>query len=174
MENMGTISLVLQTFTALGVIVTIAALSYQIHKDRIEKIWEQSGKISCWVLEKDNRIRNSGQVYRETVIISNSSNEPVYDVVLSIETVKRNKVISRMNMEFPDVVACVPPGLHMAEAEWTCPEQYSNFNVAIYFRDARGRCWYRDATGVLKEHDNILNQEYDSQFFYVPIREYKP
>ena len=74
----------MQTWLDFGAIVTMIALIYTIGKDISERNRRQAYSISCWI-DGDFPLRHDDGVL--PVIVSNPSEQPIYDAVVAIDIV---------------------------------------------------------------------------------------
>lgn len=141
-----------------GTIVAITALIYTIARDILERKKAQALAISCWLdgsipseMEDDNEI---------SVIISNPSSQPIYDVVIALDIVDDKKARHQFNLMYDSAryIVCVPPGNYYTFIPWNGQGMHTVFNTAISFRDARGKWWNRDAAGRIEESYNSLDR----------------
>ena len=116
-----------------------------------EKKWSQAEEISTWVKSDGLQVKYEDTIYDELIIISNASNQPIYDAVLSIDIVDGENTVFHNNKDYIYYVLCVPPGDYMLEAKSFGKGMCKQFNASICFRDVKGRCWCRYASGILKE-----------------------
>lgn len=150
--------IVTQGIIAFGSLVAIATLAYQVMRDATGKRWEQANRITTWI-ETDNRVYYSGWEYSETVIISNGSCHPIYDVVLFIgfvDSMVKNKPESYCRSCF-----VIPPGEWVTKIEWLYENDniYNNFNAVIMFRDVNGKYWKREADGILEKSSYEIHKK---------------
>lgn len=136
---------------ALGTITAILFTARQIRKERLMNEKEQASCISCWIskeyLTDKPSLRN--------VEILNSSKQPIYNVVVSIDGIHYDdKTVDNINDKI-SYVQIVPPGHYYVFAQHSGGGMHMQFSASISFTDASGRYWYRDAWGKLKqkEHD---------------------
>lgn len=132
--------------TAVGTIVALVALIYQWYKDLRNKEWEQAWQIACW---SRNEVSLPDEGY---IIISNTSKQPIYDVIVSIDRVDLKDV--GQGDDQCTCVYCVPPGVYLLKTIREEEDYYDmckHFGPSITFRDARGKYWTRNAQGKLKK-----------------------
>lgn len=137
--------MIFSCITALGTVVALATLITQLIKDHRLKIWEQASKISCWM--------ENGQFYRISTSlahISNLSESPIYEVVISEDIVSDNKSNVNTNEDYCTYIQCVPPGDYYTEVKSAERGMWKRFDASISFRDIKGKYWCRDACGNLR------------------------
>lgn len=141
-----------------GTIVAIAALIYTIARDILERKQAQALAISCWLdgnfspeMDDDNKI---------SVIISNPSSQPIYDVVIALDIVDDKRARRQFNLMYDSAtyIVCVPPGNYYTFIPRYGQGMHTVFNTAISFRDARGKWWNKDAIGRIEESYNSLDR----------------
>jgi len=93
-------------------------------------------------LQVDKKVR--------TAVISNASNQPIYDVVISVDIVSESKVQSFHQEEYASYYLMIPPGDYYTIVPWFGGGTSKKFNTSISFRDTRGRWLTRDGSGKIK------------------------
>ena len=102
----------LQILTSFATIVALFALAYQMYRDRKIDSKKQASKVCCWLERNFNYFaRDIGDVYSEIIIVSNESNQPIYDVRVSIQMVNDNQVDDSHDYEY-EYVQCLAPGTY--------------------------------------------------------------
>ncbi len=130
---------------AIGIIVSICTLVHQLKEDRKSKAIRQASAVSAWISDKKG---NNGNA---VVCVSNKSELPIYEVVLSKDIVIDNKSKIGTTNAICAFVRTVPPGLYEVEVPDHGGGMYQQFDASISFRDAKGMNWCRDALGHLKK-----------------------
>lgn len=157
------LKLVINIVIALGTVVALLALIYQLHKDSEGKKYEQANKVSCWIDLSNKHEARANNCYKELVRISNRSGQPIYDVIVAIDTentiASYLAVVAEYNSEF---IAYIPDGEYSTTVDWTCNDYYNQYNAAIFFRDVQGNYWIRNGKGILlsvtrKDAEKILS-----------------
>jgi len=145
------IEIILQVVTALGTIVAIGTLAYQMHKDRDSKKWEQASKVCCWIGAGAADVHIPVDcTWPVSIVISNGSNQPIYDAKITIQAVVVDHINDSRADEY-EYVQCIPPGEYCLIKDWPYYGMNKTFNAAISFRDASGNYWIRNGTGFLTE-----------------------
>lgn len=138
---------------------------YQIESDRDRIAGEdrdraQASKVNTWAALR----LLQGDVQAFGVVVSNSSDEPVYGVRIDVEGFKAARV---------STLACVPPGQYFVESKeivksgrtfhWDYAKSVTEIRdplrpfsasqnkkvLALRFTDSSGREWNRDGSGML-------------------------
>ena len=138
-----------------GAIVTMLALIYTIGKDIYERNRRQAYSISCWI-DSDFPGKHKGDTL--PVIVSNPSEQPIYDAVIAIDVVDDTGARDIRKEDLASYVICVPPGTYYVFVPWYGGGASMHFNSAITFRDARGNWWHRDAAGKIERSCRSLNR----------------
>ena len=145
----------MQTWLDFGAIVTMIALIYTIGKDISERNRRQAYSISCWI-DGDFPLRHDDGVL--PVIVSNPSEQPIYDAVVAIDIVDDNGARDIKNGDMASYVICIPPGTYYLFVPSHGGGANMHFNAAITFRDARRTWWHRDAAGKIERSCRSLNR----------------
>ena len=134
--------------SSCGTLVALGALIYQMNTDHQLKEWEQAKCVAAWI--EDDFIENEHGLF-SMIIISNKSDLPIYDVVISRDLV--TETVSEMGKgdENCTYFQSVAPGNYKAMIKSNGHGMSHRFNASISFRDANGKYWYRDATGHLRK-----------------------
>lgn len=157
---MNNIENTVQIIISFGTFIALVALLYQIIRDRYLSYRNQAEKISCWIDYDNNEFKYIDQVYVERAIIANNSNQPIYDVVISVNYVEDKLSKIQVDLDYSAFVNCVPPGNYSLNLKWLCTDLYKTYNAAICFRDINGHYWQRNAVGILsKAKSNVYRQE---------------
>lgn len=151
MCNSTIMEIAIQFVTALGTIVAIGTLAYQMYKDREIKKWDQANKVCCWIgdglsgtpIPEDYR-------WPISIVIANSSSQPIYDAKITLQAVLVDHVSGIRDDEY-DYVQCIPPGEYCLTKDWPYFGMNKIFNAAISFRDVSGNYWIRNGAGILTE-----------------------
>jgi len=141
-----------------GTIVAILALVYTIARDINERRRAQALAVSCWI---DGSFPSENEDEDEiSVIISNPSSQPIYDVVIALDIVDDKGARHQFELMYRSAtyVVSVPPGNYYTFIPWYGEGMHTVFNTAISFRDARGKWWNRDAAGRIEESYNSLDR----------------
>jgi len=102
----------------------------------------QAVKISAWPV--------AGPLGLASVVISNSSYEPIYDVTLSYGIAYGAGVSYLKGNDELVFIKTVPPGIYKSkEPRNHGGAMHTQLGVAVSFRDARGQYWLRDAKGKI-------------------------
>lgn len=159
----------------VGVITQVAAilisLGTYIHvnnKENQEVRYSQANQISVWLLEVTSKDVDN-------VVVNNSSNNPIYDVVLSPGSLNKGVPYQKGN----DVTISLPP---IPPGRWSTKLLLASVTgmssepwVAIAFKDIRGQSWLRDVEGTLTPLRQS-SREFMQVFLpasYVTIHRYK-
>lgn len=148
---------VAQIITSLGTIIAIFTLVHQIKQEKDEKKWRQATKISTWVDEDSILTKFDDTVYDENIIISNDSEQPIYDAVLSIDSVEELSSELQNDDSYIYYIKCIPPGLYVLYAKGYGKGMCKQYNSSICFRDVKGNYWSRSAAGILTEISNSID-----------------
>lgn len=112
------------------------------------------------------------------IIINNTSNMPIYDVVLigSIYNESEEYIKNNINSFKHKVIQCIPPGKYYCTMELSSG-MFKYFGVEIAFRDSSEICWHIDKRGILKNIDrdylnNIYKVDFPISWDYV-LKEYR-
>lgn len=129
---------------SLGTIVALLALGYQIYKNRKDNSEKQAMAVATWVIGlRSERI--------EEVCISNLSDLPIYDVIVSKDIVVEDNSIEGVSSNHCSYIQIVPPGKYKADVPSHGGGMCKNYGSSITFRDVRGVCWSRNAAGKIKK-----------------------
>ncbi len=71
----------------------------------------------------------------------------IEDNWIELEDKSGNKQI--VNTDYSEYIAYIPDGEYSTTVDWECKDCYSNYNAAIFFRDIRGKYWFRNGRGIL-------------------------
>jgi len=151
----------------LGTIVALGALIYTIVCDVVERKKQQAIKIACWLFD-DYKIdtkykeRHSKKAeYWASVVVSNTSEQPIYDVVVSIDTIYQNSKMTQIVIDNAEYVQLIPPGTFCVDVPWSGQGMNRKFNSSITFRDCAGIWWRRDAAGNIQKSNKSSIQLYN-------------
>lgn len=129
------------TFSAAGVAIWIAGR--EARQAKKQNTVDQAKRISAWPL---------GHTPRSMIIVSNMSNEPTYDVLISYGVAYGAGLPYQNGNESQIFVLRVPPGKYSTGA---APHpgggMHTQLSLSISFRDSEGNYWRRDATGKLEQ-----------------------
>lgn len=136
--------------TVAAVSVALFQNQYTRRKQHRDELRAQADRISGWPDEDPS----SNDPLRSKLRLLNKSDEPVYEVVVSVVLVQGAG--PRIGEEVPpdwarNVFSILPPG------QWVAfqPSRGGGMNrrpgVEIAFTDSRGRSWIRRATGAVQE-----------------------
>ena len=154
---MDTLLIAAQIITSLGTIVAILTLIHQIKQEKDKEKWRQAIKISTWVDEDSIVPKFDDTVYDEKIIISNDSEQPIYDAVLSIDLVEELSSELQNDDSYIYYVKCIPPGVYVLYAKGYGKGMCKQYNSSICFRDVKGNYWARSAAGILTEISNSID-----------------
>lgn len=137
-------------FAAIGsvgaVIVALFVATRESRLRRKENTRKQADSISAWPIY-------FGLLHsKKLVIISNNTQLPIYDVLVSFGVAYGAGQGYSEGDDYQSMILRVPPGEYFVKS----PKDYgggmhTQLGVAISFRDVNGKFWLRDATGVLTE-----------------------
>ena len=164
-----TMIIITTVYTIATVFICIANfLSVKASKDAIEETkkefeksreleneirqQKQAVKVACWQTSEDcdSQIFEREDCDFVSVHISNSSSEPVYEVVLSQDIIDHDMTtVMQTGSRCCIYLQCVPPGDYITVLPWGGPGMHMQFSPSISFRDAAGMNWHRDANGIL-------------------------
>ena len=143
-------NVIINCVIAFGSLVALCALLYQLRKDYDYKKYEQPNKISCWIDLSYKHEAKANCCYSEFVRISNHSSQPIYDVIVVIDIADSDIAHKPIvNTDYSEYIAYIPDGEYSTTVDWECKDCYSNYNAAIFFRDIRGKYWFRNGRGLL-------------------------
>ena len=142
------ITIIYQAITALGTLVALMALVYRIKKDRDFDLNKQAANISCWIIEE--REGENGIELDAKVCVSNTSGQPIYDVIISRDVVDDQYSDMMTGYEWCRYCQCIPSGLFAILVPSSGAGMSKMFNASISFRDVNGQNWHRDARGEIK------------------------
>lgn len=128
---------------ATGTIIALVALIYQISKDHTYEIEKQGRSVASWV---DSHMTEKGTAI---IFISNMSELPIYEVIVSRDMVYEGKKYEEIKCENYAFIQSVPPGLYKVEIKSDGGCMNKRFDASITFRDAGGKYWDRTAGGYL-------------------------
>jgi hypothetical protein len=99
-----------------------------------------------------------GEAHQNIVMMLNGSEAPIWDVCVSAGVQHGAGPAYGRGAELNRCVNIVPPGRYRVEEpngfrEGALPGMMARLDAAISFRDADGRFWRRDATGLLTQTD---------------------
>lgn len=137
---------------SLGTIVALCTLTYQIRKDRMLEIKKQASGIAAWIV--DDCLEGD----RALVFVSNMTNLPIYEVVLSRDIVGENRAIIGEGHDACTYIQTMPPGIYKVEVTNGGSGMSKIFEASISFRDVNGRYWCRNAAGHLYRIKNSIDQ----------------
>lgn len=148
------------TFTAAAVAIWLAGR--EARRARKDAIVDQARRVSVWPL---------GHTPRSYVMISNASNEPVYDMVISYGVAYGAGMAYQKGNKNQIFLLRVPPGRYSTDS---APHPGGGMNaqlsLSVSFRDSNGNYWRRDATGMLEQTKMHPFRELDIE---EPISEWK-
>ena len=136
---------------ALGTIVALFTLAYQICDNSKIKRKKQASMIAAWLSGESG---SEAEEDSEVVYISNMSELPIYEVVVSRDIVSENKSTEKTTFEYCKYIQTIPPGVYRVNVYSSGGGMFKKFDASISFRDVNGLYWSRDAAGHLKK----LNQ----------------
>ena len=128
----------------IGTPVALIALIYQIYKDKKEYNEKQANLVAVWI---DTDMTNNGT---SVVIISNDSELPIYEVVVSRDMIFENESLESKTTNNCAYINTVPSGKYQIEIKNSGGGMCKQFEASITFRDVRGKYWSRNATGRIK------------------------
>lgn len=143
-------------FEIIGSLATAATLIWLVvERDQLQKEKRESEKreqaagVSTWLSKK---AFHSGHLMRQTIVLNNNSDSPIYNIVVSIVDARNKDAKGEETPEeFRRVIDASPPG----QAFCLAPEGYMGMgfhpSVEIAFSDANGNHWVRRGNGQLKE-----------------------
>lgn len=142
---------------SLATAFTLYLLMVQYGQSQSEKIENENRKqaenISAWI-SIEEKIHSSGhfKTKRKTIVLSNKSNLPIYNVVVSIVDGRHSDADGKnVPKEFQRYIHIVPPGDGIIIA----PHGYQGMNfvgaVEIGFEDSGNRSWVRRGNGRLEK-----------------------
>jgi hypothetical protein len=127
------------TFSAVVVALYFSLRQSTDRKKREDR--DQAVKVSAWPV-------TMGLTKESKVVLSNTSSEPIYDVVISYGVAYgagQTYLTGNENLIF---IKRVPPGRYVSpEPKNPGGAMHTQTGIAISFRDANGKYWRRDATG---------------------------
>ena len=142
--------MIINCIIAFGSLVALSALIYQHKKDYDNKRYEQANMISCWIDLTYKHEAKANCCYSENVRITNRSNQPIYDVIVVIDLEDAEIAHKpKVSTDYSEYIAYIPSGEYTTTVEWECKECYRGYNAAIFFRDIRGKYWFRNGRGIL-------------------------
>ena len=86
MKNIEIINTLINLISSFGTIVALFALGYQIITERMRQKREQANKASTWL---------DDSYEKQSIVIYNSSNYPIYEVVVSIDDVYDEELLDQ-------------------------------------------------------------------------------
>jgi len=136
-----------EAFGALATFLAVCVALYVSRKETISQMRReersQAEKISAWPITRDNLPK---------VVISNKSEEPIFEVVLSYGVAYGAGMAYLTGNDNLLFIRRVPPGESLSdEPRNPGGGMHIQTGIAISFRDAKGRYWRRDATGRLQK-----------------------
>ncbi|WP_368488453.1 hypothetical protein [Clostridium sp. BJN0013] len=143
--------------------------NYQITKEQALK--SQAQTISAWIKEdQDNQDNN-------TVALNNLSNEPVYDVVVTVVTIGNSGSYAENGLQlrkYPNeteeqlstnrngvALSILPPGKYKAKMPYISHGMSRKFGVEVAFRDFQNNCWVISGNGHLSQISKDPFKYYD-------------
>lgn len=133
--------------TAATAIISVIFTGYQLEQQN-KKVDDtsQANQISVWT---EPEVTTGSAI--EYVHISNQSEQPIYDVGISIDEVDERKTsLGKYNDRDCKFIQCLPIGDYKVEVK-SQRDNDKEYNASISFRDANGQNWYRDAAGNLRK-----------------------
>jgi hypothetical protein len=141
------IDIIFNSIQAIGTFSAILFAVVQIIKERHERHKLQATCVSCWISQNITvDVKSPGE---RVVEIMNSSQQPVYDVVMSIDSVGYSKEGITLNKTEYTYIKIIPPGHYYTMVRFGGGGMCMQFSSSISFTDASGSNWYRDAYGSL-------------------------
>ncbi len=136
---------------SLGTIVALAALGYQIYKNREDDSSRQAMAVAAWIIGgRSDKIAE--------ICISNLSDLPIYDVVVSRDIVIEENSREGVSLDNCTYIQVVPPGTYKVEAPSHGGGMNKIYGASITFRDVRGVNWSRNATGkIIRIRENSID-----------------
>lgn len=138
---------VVATFAAVAIALWVAGRDGRRTKKADER--RQASQVSAWggfvVLGP------RGEAFQDIVAILNGSDAPIWDVCVSAGAQHGDAPLYGEGNSANRCITIVPPGKYRVQK----PDGFQNpatgvtLDAAISFRDAEGRFWRRDATGIL-------------------------
>ena len=130
------------TATFGAVCVALYTSLNELTARRKQEEGSQAIKISAWPV--------TTHLGERSVVISNSSYEPIYDVTLSYGIAYGAGMSYLKGNDDLIFIKTVPPGLYESEEPRNRGgAMHTQVGVAISFRDVRGQFWLRDAKGKI-------------------------
>lgn len=130
--------MIFDIISSCGTIIAILALAYQWYKDRRERKEWQARSVSAWIKYEPF----SAVAF---VNVSNQSNLPIYEVVISIDPYENDIQTGRKCT----VVQCIPPGIHCYEVPFQLSGMHMKFGASLSFRDCFENAWTRKSNGKM-------------------------
>lgn len=134
---------------ALSMIGTLGNFLRTRHRDRREEQRKYADTVSAWTgLSEECMVVSSPDAYHyHEVVVANASDQPVYDVVVNIQTVENGKEGTAVY-----AVGLVPPGGRVRQriGDIGQAEQQFAIPLPVWFTDAHGVRWCRDGQGRLR------------------------
>lgn len=152
---------------SLATALTLYLLMTQYNQTQLEKIENASRKqaenISAWI-SIDERLYGKFEfkMQREIIVLSNRSNLPIYNVVVSIVDGRHGDADGKKTpTEFQRYIHTLPPGNGFVFS----PQGYQGMGfvgaVEIGFEDSGNRSWVRHGNGGLEEIYEGIFKHYD-------------
>ena len=144
------------TFSAIAAIGSCCAawFNYRLAKEKEEK--SQATKIAAWITDINPNMRDE-----VVVTVANNSDLPIYDVFV-IGYMNHQELVN-INVYKPVMYRdLLPPNASGENRLYRMDNLGADIGgkhmvVAIFFRDANGKCWLRDHKGIFKDFHNYTN-----------------
>ena len=121
-------------------------------RKRADQYEGQAKTISAWIA-KETPPKAQGEGPAAWIAISNSSNEPIYEVVVTIVKFPHGKGVDTLDdgknvpVEFRAFVSSVPPGISYASVSGAYRGMHFQPAVETAFKDKNGNYWVRGKGG---------------------------
>jgi hypothetical protein len=146
---------------AIGALLLFAITTFQVTKSLIDtrrrEVRRQPESVSAWIADETGGGKNAW------IALLNSSNEPVYQVIASVvslrDTHASGDATSTPN-HFRAYISVLPPGSHYARIDGGYRGLSFQPSVEVAFIDKTGKSWVRNGDGWLRQIDKKPHENY--------------
>jgi hypothetical protein len=140
--------------TAVGtmgaVIVAMWIAGADARRRRKEEQRRQAEQISAWMEELPNEVAITEGELHANLILQNTSNQLVYNLIASIVSAHSEAHIGD-NLSYRTFVGLLPPGRTEYTIKHPGHGMHRKFAIELAFEDTGGRGWIRQGLGGLKQ-----------------------
>lgn len=135
--------------SGIGIVSTFIIGFLQINNERKfrkeKEKREQAVHISAFILKETPE--------KTTIALLNLSNEPVYEVIVSIAAFQGTSIspTKHISRQYTSFLSIVPPGKSSTTVDGSYNEMSFHPSIEIAFKDVKGKNWLRTGRGTLTE-----------------------